>query len=102
MMGEMRAKGKIKKPQTPQLNMSQEKTSRYINYLNDIKTSRMNDSSSMRKSRFTSLDVSKMNRNSLGMIELQAMNLEQQADRKSLFLKNTKNLDMEDYLQRKF
>ncbi len=58
--------------------------------------------SSMKKSRFTSLDASKMNRNSLGAIELQAKNLQEHADRRSLFLKNTKNLDMEDYLERKF
>ena len=62
----------------------------------------MKNSSSNTKSRFTSLDVSKMNRNSLGMIELRAMSLEQAADRKSLFLKNTKHLDIEDYLERKF
>ncbi len=100
-MAEMKAKGKLKKPQTPQLDTSQPKSSRYINYLNEIKTSRMN-SSSMQKSRFTSLDVSKLNRNSLGVIEMQARNLEEHADRKSLFLKNAKNLDMEDYLARKF
>ncbi len=59
--------------------------SRYVNYLNELKTSRMMNSSSMRRSRFSSLDASKLNRNSLGLIENQA-----------------RNLGMQDYLERKF
>jgi hypothetical protein len=103
-MAEMRAKGKIKIPSTPSSSVieSDDKKSRYVNYLNELKTSRMTNSSSVRKSRFTSLDVSKLNRNSLGLIEIQARNLEQSADRKSLFLRNNKNLHMEDYLSKKF
>lgn len=87
LVGEMRAKGRLKKTSTAENSglsssvdpPSNPLSSRYINYLshsnNNNPSSLRNSSSLTRKSRFTSLDTSSLNRNSLNMIELQAMNL---------------------------
>jgi hypothetical protein len=69
MMGELRAKGKLKKASTPPSPTKLSNSSRYINYLTDLKSSRtVNNASSTRKSRFSSLDMSNLNHNSATLI----------------------------------